>query len=402
MEPLAFSGGFRTGAATARMVGLGGASTALIGDHAGLFSNAASLSFTHGTNLALGATVTMPDYEFKGVLPSDATSKMKPQSLFPPSVALSHTFANGFGIGVSASIPYQVKTNWGDDWVGSPIVISSEIRAVELAPAVAFKIGRSLAFGIGLQTAFIRMDHTRRNGDVIDTTTGRYPTMSMTGSADVAYGFSIGLMYSPGDILAVGLAMKSKCTGEISNGSLSYAGTVDGAGPIAGENFATTLTMPAQLRAGVMLRPMSGLLLTGEAELTRWSGVKGVTIHLGVPVTSVLLDQSGWKDVIAYRAGIELTIADIMLRAGVGREPSPVPDADLRPSIPDGDGFHYNFGLGYAVEEGLVLDLGLQVDRYADRNVTDSKVQYAVDKYFNGTYVMSSTIFALTLSYSWK
>jgi hypothetical protein len=42
------------------------------------------------------------------------------------------------------------------------------------------------------------------------------------------------------------------------------------------------------------------------------------------------------------------------------------------------------------------------VDRYADRTVTDSHVLYAPDKYFNGTYVISSTIFAITLSYSWK
>jgi long-chain fatty acid transport protein len=360
------------------------------------------LSFAHGTNLALGATVTMPDYEFEGVLPSDATWKMKPQAIFPPSVALSHTFRNGLGFGVSASIPYQVKTSWGDDWVGSPIVISSEIRAVELAPALAFRIGRTLAFGVGVQATFIRMDHSRRNGDVIDTLIGRYPSMSMTGSADVAYGFNLGLMYSPHDMFAFGVALKSKCTGEIGNGSLSYSGNANGAGTISGASFATTLTMPEQVRAGVMLRPIDGLLLTGEAELTRWSGVKGVTILLGSPVSTVLLDQSGWKDVIAYRAGIELTIADVILRAGVGKEPSPVPDADLRPSIPDADGFHYNLGLGYAVEEGLVLDLGLQLERYADRTVTDSNVQYATGKYFNGTYIMSSTIFAITLSYSWK
>ncbi|CAG0956281.1 partial Outer membrane protein P1, partial [Anaerolineae bacterium] len=364
----------------------------------------ASLAFMRGTNLALGATVTMPEYEFRGVLPSTASSKMKPQSLFPPSMSLSHTFSNGLGIGISAGIPWQIKTNWGDDWVGSPIVISSEIRGVQISPGVAFRVSRNLSVGFGLEATFVRMDHARRTGDVADSLTGTFPTMSMTGSADVAYGFDLGLMYSPGDAFAFGLAMRSKTTAEITRGTVTYIGTPGGSPPgtPASTSFATTLTLPERFRGGIMIRPMDALLFTGELEYTRWSGVQGVTIRLESPVSSQLIDQSGWKDVLAYRAGVEFRIADVMLRAGIGIQPSPVPDAELRPSIPDASSLHYNIGFGYIVEDGLVLDLALQVDRYADRTVTDSRVLYASDKYFNGTYAMSSTIFALTLSYSWK
>jgi hypothetical protein len=56
-----------------------------------------------------------------------------------------------------------------------------------------------------------------------------------------------------------------------------------------------------------------------------------------------------------------------------------VPDAELRPSIPDASAIHFNVGIGYAVEDGLIIDLGLQVNRYADRTVTDSHVLYATD-----------------------
>ena len=404
MEHSANAGGFQSGAPTARALGLGGAATALIGDQAGVFSNTASLSFMRGTNLALGATVTMPEYQFSGVLPSTATSKMNPQSMFPPSVSLSHTFANGLGIGISASIPYQIKTSWGESWVGSPIVISSEIRGVQVSPGVAFKIGKNLAAALGIQATFVRMDHSRRYGDVPDAQTGIFPTMSMTGSADVAYGFDIGLMYSPGDAFALGLALRSKTTAEIINGTVTYTGDIGepSSNSGAGSSFATTLTLPERVRAGFMLRPLDAFLVTGDVEYTRWSGVKGVTIRLGSPVSTRLIDQSGWKDVLAYRAGVEFTIADVTLRGGLGVEPSPVPDAELRPSMPDASGFRYSVGVGYAVEDGLVLDLGLQVERYADRTITDSHVLYGTDKYFNGTYAMSSTIFALTLSYSWK
>jgi long-chain fatty acid transport protein len=402
--PSALAGGFQQGAPTAKALGLGGASTGLIGDPASIFSNSASLSYMHGTNLALGATVTMPDYEFSGVLPSTATTKMNPQSLFPPSVSLSHTFGSGLGFGITAGIPYQVKTSWAEEWIGSPIVISSEVRAVQVSPAVAFRIGRNLAVGVGFDLMFVRMDHSRRYGDVADSSTGRFPTMSMTGSADVTYGFNAGLMYSPGKALSFGFALTSKVTAEVNNGTVSYTGSVGGSGASTSQatTFATSITLPEHFRVGAMLRPFDELVFTGEMELTRWSGVKGVTIRMGSPSSTILIDQSGWKDVLAYKGGVELTIADVMLRGGIGVEPSPVPDEELRPSMPDGDRFHYNVGIGYAVEEGLILDVGVEVNKFSSRTVTASKVAYGTGKYFNGTYALASTVLALTISYSWK
>lgn len=403
-SPQGFAEGSKTAAPTARSLALGGAATALLSDPSGVFSNAAALSYLRGTNLCLGATVTMPDYEFRGVLPATLPSKMTPQSLFPPSLALSHTFANGLGIGITAGIPYHVKTNWGDTWIGSPIVISSELRGVEVSPAVGFRIGNDVAVGVGVNAMFVRMDHARRYGTVADAATGRFPTMSMTGSAEVAYGFDIGLMYSPGETFALGLSLKSKTTSEIENGTVTYTGSV-GEGSAATTppgSFATSITLPERIRAGIMLRPVSAVLLTGEAALERWSGMKGVTIRLGNPASLRLIDQSGWKDVLSYRGGVEIVLGDVMLRGGLGIEPSPIPDAEARPSIPDADNVHYSVGLGYAVEEGLVLDLGVQVNAFADRTVTDSHVQYDTDKYFNGTYALASTVLALTISYSWK
>jgi long-chain fatty acid transport protein len=404
MAPSLRAGGLQSGVPSARAIGLGGAVSAIVGEPGGIFSNSASLSFMRGTHLTLGATVTMPAYEFSGVLPSTATTKMNPQSLFPPAIALSHSFASGLAIGLAATIPNYVKTNWGDNWVGSHIVTASEIRGVQLNPSVAFRISPHLAAGIGLQAVFVRLDHSRSIGSMIDSTTGRFPTMSMTGSADVAYGFDLGLMYSPGYALALGLSLKGRTTAEINNGTVTYSDNAgESASTAPGNNtFATTVTLPERIRGGIMLRPIDELLLTGEVDLTRWSSMKGMTIRIGSPATSRIVDQSGWKDVVSYRGGVEVALADVMLRAGAGYEPSPIPDANLRPSIPDGDCFHYAFGIGYAVEEGLLLDLGIEFDRYADRMVTNSTVLSGIDEYFNGTYKLSSTVIALTISYSWK
>ena len=220
----AYGGGLQSGIPSARAIGLGGTASALAGEATALFSNGASLSFLDGTHLTLGATVTMSDYEFSGVLPSQATAKMKPQSVFPPAVSLSHTFSSGLGIGFTASIPYSMKTSWGEEWVGSRIVTTSEIRGVQLNPMVAFRIGSHLAASIGLQALFVRLDHGRTFGQIPDSQTGRFPSMSMTGSADVAYGFELGLMYSPVRAFALGVSLKGRTTANITNGTVTYSG----------------------------------------------------------------------------------------------------------------------------------------------------------------------------------
>ena len=162
------------------------------------------------------------------------------------------------------------------------------------------------------------------------------------------------------------------------------------------------MTLPERVGVGVMVRPFRSLLITGEADLTRWSSVKGMAVRIASPATARIVDQGGWKDILGYRAGVEFGLADVMLRAGAGYEATPIPDAELRPSIPDADRLHYGFGIGYVVEAGLLLDLGVQIDRYADRTVTNSTVLSDFNEYFNGTYKLSSTVVALTISYSWK
>ena len=140
------------------------------------------------------------------------------------------------------------------------------------------------------------------------------------------------------------------------------------------------------------------LLLTGEVDLTRWSAVKGMTIRIGSPATSRIVDQSGWKDVLSYRAGVESShwpTSCFVPARGTRRVRSRMQISVRRSPMQIASTIA--FGIGYAVEEGLILDLGVQVDRYADRTVTNSARPLRLSsEYFNGTYKLSSTVIALT------
>lgn len=398
------AGGIQSGAFSARAIALGGSLAGLPDDASSLFANPAALSFLRGTHLTLGATVTMPTYEFTGIAPSAVTTKMKPQTVFPPNLVLTHTFASGFGIGISATVPYQMKTNWGEDWIGSTLVTSSEMRAAEVTPSVAFRITPALSLGLGAQILFVRMDLNRQFGLTPDPTTGRIPLMYMTGSADVAYSFEIGMMYHIHDVFTLGIGLKSRTQATITGGSVDYS-VVPVESSLAGmttATFSSSITLPDRVRLGATVQPLPGVLLTGEIDLMRWSSFKSLTVRVDGVRAEERVEQRGWKDALAYRAGLEVCLSDVLLRAGLAYEPSPIPDTEIRPSVPDVSRMVFGGGLGYVLGEGLMLDIGLQFAPAAERTVSDSRVTLLDGRAFNGTYRLSGTSIALSLSYSWK
>lgn len=399
----AAAGGFQVSGFSARATGMGSVLVGLPGEPTTMYANPAALAFLGGTHLSLGTTVSLPDYHFIGVSPSQASSKMNTQVLFPPNACLTHTFPGGVGIGIAATIPYSMKTDWGEEWVGNRIVTSSELRTSQITPAVALRIGKHWSLGIGLQVVFFRMDLNRRFGE-FSTPETPLPTVYMTGSADVAYGFEVGTMYTPGEFLTLGLSLKSRTRSMIDEGTVAYSGVPleSSVSVLPNSTFSTSVTLPDQVRGGVSIRPIPELLLSGEANLVRWSTFKNIIVRIGSPQYEQRIEQNGWKDVIALRAGVELSLSDIALRGGIAYEPSPIPDAELRPSMPDADRLIYAAGIGYAVEEGLMLDLGIQFMSHRLRTVTDSRVQSAPGSYFNGTYDLASTVVGLNISYSWK
>ncbi len=396
-------GGFQASGLSARATGLSGVLVALPGEPTSMYTNPAALSFLTGTNLSLGTTLSLPSYHFVGVTPSLSSTKMNSQVLFPPNLCLTHTFASGIGIGIAATIPYSAKTDWGEDWVGNRIVTSSELRSSQLLPAMAFRIGNAWSVGIGMQVVFLRIDLNRRWGQIPVPGSG-LPGIYMTGSADVAYGFEVGAMYQPDDVLTVGLSLKSRTRSTIEDGTVTYSGVPGESSIVVMPNatFTSSITLPDQVRGGVSVRPISALLLAGEVNLVRWSTFKSLMVRIGSPAYEQRFEQAGWKDVLTMRAGLELSLSDVTFRGGISIENSPVSDAEVRPSLPDADRMVYAMGIGYVIGEGLMLDLGIQILDYRKRTVTDSRVEYAQGSYFNGTYDLSGTVVGLNISYSWK
>lgn len=400
----AAAGGFEAQSVMARSAGMGGVMATLTGNPASACVNPASLTYLHGTEFSIGTMVTLPNFRFTEEADPAASTKMQTQVLFPPNICLTHTFASGLGLGVSVTIPYSSKTDWGIDWAGRRITAGSEQRGIVVTPMLAFRATRSLSVGFGVNITSFRLTRSARILQAVPVDALVEGTERMQGDGAAAYGLQVGMLLQPGEVLTLGLVYKTRSTVTISGGTVEYEwpATVHAGSLPAAEKFKTSFTLPDKIQAGLGISPIEGVLLSGELEFTRWSSIDAQVIDVGDPVSRQIVEQEGWRDILAAHLGAEIMIGEVALHAGIVFDRSPVSDEQLRPSIPDADRTAYTAGIGYPIGEGLTMDVAIQSVRYDDRVITNSVRKEPSGLPFNGTYAMSATVVGLNVSYSWK
>ena len=403
----AAGGGLQTLDQSARSLALGGTTGALLGDPAAMHANPSILSFLSGPMFALGATVNVPEVGFYGISPSTAESKMQAQVLFPPSICLTYTSPGGFGAGISVSVPYQVQTEWDQDWVGSQIVVKSDIRVAMVTPGISMKLSENFSIGLALELGLPRILYEQRFPVKVAGDSTHHPDGDVTydGSGQVSYGVLAGIFYHAGDALSLGASYRSQMNPGIDDGRVRYRGIPDQiADQFPEGRFSTSLVLPNQFLAGATVHPFDWLNISADLEYSLWSEFSSVRIKYSNPTKPDVVVNQNWRNVVNVRFGLEAAFSDFSVRGGIRFEQSPVPDQYLSPGLPDASGTGYSLGFGYRAGEGLVLDFAYSIMELRDRSVTNSAL--VVDQgqqrtVFNGLYSFHSASLAINVTYAW-
>ena len=402
----ASGGGFQMMGPSARAMSAGGATGALTGDPAAMYTNPALLSFLQGPMFSLGATVSVPDQRFYGVSPSGAETKMQAQVLFPPSICLSYTSPGGFGAGISVTVPYEIQTEWDQDWVGSRLVVKSDLRVAMVTPALSMKFSEDFSAGIGLDLGLPRILFEQRFPISVPGVSTVYPDGDVTydGNGSVCYGFLAGVYYRASDLLSLGASYRSHMNLGIDDGRVRYRGIPAAIADQYPEGrFSTALILPNQIHAGGALHPWSWLNIAADVEYSLWSEFSSVRIKYSDPTRPDVVMNQNWRNVLNAGFGIEAAFSDFAIRAGMRFEKSPVPDESLSPGLPDAGGTGYSLGFGYRAGEGLMLDFAYSLMRFDDRHVTNSALVYgSYAGGFNGVYTSQTASLAINVTYSWN
>tara|TARA_R110000796_G_scaffold252375_2_gene386316 strand:- start:2870 stop:4171 length:1302 start_codon:yes stop_codon:yes gene_type:complete len=315
-----------------------------------------------------------------------------------------------FGLGINA--PYGTKIEYEDNWGNalSPTGVpasgdfyaqTSDVQTININPAVGIQITDNLRLGAGVNYQQIDADienaATRLEGD------------------DDAFGWNVGLTYSPDESNHFGVAYRSEISYDIDGDITFKPGAFPGvpgaivdqlAGQYSGE---TGLDLPAVLQLSYAgdLTDRTQLLL--GVERTDWSSLDRLVIdHSGtqqVPVgggatvglPNPAIEEFGWEDTTRYSAGVRHTLQnDTVLRFGLAKEES-TQSSDTRSAIsPDSDRVWATIGAGFKPTENLSIDVA-----YAHIFVDDADIYKdgRAPAVLDGTYELDADIIGAQLNY---
>ena len=354
-------------------------------DISGVYYNPATMTLHKGTILQAGFVGIGLNLDYAGNDGTTENGREKSQAI--PHGYLLHQINDSTWVGLAMTVPFGMGTEFGDDWSQADHGISAQILTFDFNPNVAWKASEKLSFGAGVSVQYASADLTKKTY-LADTAAGKaqggsavFGASSVRSEIDadsIAWGWNVGMMWSPLENLRFGLSYRSKVKHEADGDLTIDEARLDTNAPIAGmaPNDAALAGMLGQLGAygqlpgsAVVSAPawamatvawdMNDLLsLYGTFRWTDWSSFEKLDIDSnGSTMTTI---QNNWRDTYLTSIGADLRITDRWtLRGGVAYETSPIATKEYRTAIiPDADRWWFSVGSSYKISEDMIADVG--------------------------------------------
>lgn len=259
------------------------------------------------------------------------------------------------GVGINA--PFGLKTEWDGTWVGRFHAVKSEVRSVNVNPALAWRIGDRLTLGAGFNA--MRFDAELSNAARLGPATERFVTVE---GDDWAYGWNIGALWEVTAATRLGLAYRSSMTVKL-KGDARFDGASALNAPVRSE-----IELPQSWSAALSHQLTPRLQILADWTRTGWDGIQDLVITNANTGAALATTALAFRD--SWRAGIGANYqlnGAWKLRVGLAYDKSPVQDSHRTPRLPDDDRRWVAIGAQYAASPRLAVDVG-----YAHLFVSDT------------------------------
>ena len=362
------------------VAGLGQANAVVADDEAvGNFGyNNAGMAFHPGLRASAEALALSPSNSVTN--PAGSFDSVQSIDYVPALYATYRLQDRPLAIGLGINAPFGLSTEWPQGAfpeAGNAAPTLSEIRMVNVNPAVAYLVRPNLSLSLGLNYYNVLSAKLNAVGADVD------------GSGS-GFGGTLALLYTT-ERMNVGLQYRSRVKTDLDGDYTPSGGTAQAA--------STQITFPDVVQAGVMYRISPQWSAEFDLDWTRWSSFDQLRIEGdGGTLAS---ETSNWKDSLAYRLGTSYRLNDaLIMRAGYSYDPSAQPDEYFSPRIPDA-GRHL-LALGAGLNSGAWgLNLGLSYALGQERSIENpppTSTDLNGTSVFNGTYKNSALLYGVSLS----
>jgi long-chain fatty acid transport protein len=344
--------------------------SAVAEDASTIFFNPAGMTYIQGTQAAGALHLINPNAEFndkgsikaQGVPPKGGEGPNAGDLAFVPNFYFMTEINPSIKAGVGLNAPFGLKTEYDDKWVGRFQADKSEVKTININPAVAFKVSDQLSLGIGVSAMWTEATLTRQVNRVVAPET----SVKIKGD-DWGFGFNLGAIYQVTADTRIGMAYRSKIDQHLEGRSSSPA--------VAALNtkVKADVTLPENFSVSAFSKLNDTWDLMGDVTWTRWSRFKELRIDFANATPDAVTPEN-WDNTMRYSVGVNYHYSDaIKLRAGLAYDEEAIKDEFRTARIPGNDRKWLSLGAGWQVTPASKLDVGYSHLFISDASVNDDQ-----------------------------
>ncbi|WP_029407009.1 OmpP1/FadL family transporter [Thiomicrorhabdus sp. Milos-T2] len=369
-----------------------------------MWFNPAGLTEIQGHQVIIGGHIISPQAKFTddgsfSLAPPSYTTKVPTGGIgddgatigFVPNMYWKGK-AGDYDIGLGINVPFGQHLSYDDDWAGRYVATETNLKTININPAIAGKINDKLSFGFGLNAQYVDLILEQEfNTALVGGSDGDQPVKIKADSW--GYGYNFGFLWKPKDTTNVGFSYRSSVTQD-AKGTIDYPTVLDS----NNGKVSSTVNLPASASLSVSHDYNRKIKLLADATWTKWSDYGSLTIQdaSGTTFTDTKQDfKDSWRLSVG---GIYQLNDDMKLRTGIAFDQTPVSNETHRsPRTPDSDRKWVSVGLGYKMSKSMDLDVA-----YSHLFADETKVNYSADgaNTLVGSYEAAVDIFSAQLV--WK
>lgn len=316
-------------------------------DISGVYYNPATMTLHPGTAIQAGFVAVGLDLAFEGEdkdgNPTTENGQYNTQAI--PHGYISHQLTDNMWIGLAMTVPFGMGTEYKDNWAWNNRGISAEVLTFDFNPNVAWKVSDKLSLGAGMSIQYAAADLKLQSK-------GMY---SEVDADSLAWGFNLGLMWSPLENLRFGLSYRSRVNHN-ADGDLELTNPLNGNLVMPALDATATLATPAWAMATAAWDVNDFLSLYATFRWTDWSTFEELSIKTKTMTSTI---ENKWQDTYLVSVGADLRFTNWWtFRAGIGYETSAVDDPKYRTAIiPDADRLWLALGSSFKATENMQIDV---------------------------------------------
>ena len=336
--------------------------SAIAEDASTIYSNPAGMTYIEGTQLVGALHLIKPNAEFN----NDGSVRAAPRLLgttggnagdlaFVPNFYFKTDISDTLKLGLSVNAPFGLKTEYDSDWIGRFQGIKSELKTININPALAFKVNNQLSLGFGVSAMWAQAELTSAVN--FAATEG----LSKVKGDDWGFGFNLGAIYQATADTRVGMAYRSKVDQHL-KGDVTFTRPAGTPAPFIAAtpngNVTADVTLPETLSVSAFSKLNDTWDLMGDITWTRWSQFKELAV---IRENGNLLTKTpeNWDNTMRYSLGVNYHFSEaIKLRAGLAYDEEAISDQFRTVRIPGNDRKWLTFGGGWQVTPASKFDIG--------------------------------------------